>query len=548
MGILEDAAKRILRDELVDLREEQRDLGDRYRALSDDHELLQESMTELSLYLEDKGWMRLSGMTEALMLKRSIIGSVAEESRVLYLKNPLVQRGINVKRLYVWGQGMTVQANNPDINDVIQAFMKDRRNRIELTGHQGRMLKEVDLQCDGNLFFVVFVNPSTGYVRLGSIPLSQVQDIICNPEDAKEPWYYLRQWNEKRKTSPGPGYGFPMPVKAYYRDWHYNPTGRSVELEGIQVRDGLIYHVKVGSFSDWKWGISEHLAAHDWAIAYKEFLEDWASIVRSYRRFAWKATGGKSAAEIAAVKGKMGTTLSSGVDETTPPPVTGAMAILREGRDLTPIRTAGATVAAEDGRRLLLMVAAVEGLPETFFGDVSVGTLATATSLDRPTELMMRDRQQLWMDIHTEMFDFVLLQAVKATSGPLRRLGIYRKERMKDQFEEWVEWRDDVDPTVDIDFPALLESSAKEGVEAVVAGATLGGMPLAGTIPQREVSRMILQALGADDIDAILDKLYPEETEGGSDDYTPGEEALKAAAAEFREALDWLIDKHAHRE
>lgn len=575
MGILQDAAKRVLREDLDSFHNQQRQLSEAYGDLAFKHtqlendlkglqevgtelrdrgdmlasenELLQETMSELSLYLEDKGWMRLSGLTEANMLKRSVIGSVADESRVLYLKNPIVQRGANVKRLYVWGQGMTVQAADPDINDVIQAFMDDRRNRIELTAHQARMLKEIDLQCDGNIFFVLFINPSNGYVRLASIPFSQMQEIICNPEDSKEPWYYLRSWTEIFSSLGTYNVASTVLRKAYYHDWHYLPATVNVKIEDVEVKEGLIYHVKVGSFSDWKWGMSEHLAAQDWAIAYKEFLEDWASIVRSYRRFAWRYSGAKTAAEIAAVKSKTATTIGSGIDETNPPPVTGAIAITREGRDLQPIRTAGATVAAEDGRRLLLMVAATEGLPETYFGDVSVGTLATATAMDRPTELMMADRQMLWADVHKEIFEFVLLQAVKATNGPLRGKGQYRKEKMNGQWEEWVEWNEDVDPTVDIDFPPLLESSVKESVEAIVHGATLGGLPQAGTIPQRDVSRLILQALGADDIDATLDELYPED--GEPIEYNPEEvepeESLKAAARQFRDGLDGLLEKYA---
>jgi len=223
------------------------------------------------------------------------------------------------------------------------------------------------------------------------------------------------------------------------------------------------------------------------------------------------------------------------------------MAVLGEGRDLVPIKTAGATVSAEDGRRLLLMVCATEGLPETFFGDVSVGTLATATSLDRPTELAMKDRQTLWQDIFMDLFNFVLLQAVKATSGPLRGVGTYRSDKRNGRLEEWVEWPENVDSTIDIDFPPLVQATVKENVDAIVSGATLGGLPLAGTIPQKDVSRMVLLALGADDIDTMLDELYPEDEEGGEEDeYTPEEEALTAAAREFRDGLDWLIEKHAH--
>jgi len=540
MGLLENAAKRVLRDDLTLVREQ-------YGELQANHEWLKETIAELQMQLEDEGWLPLSGYG-LQQFNREALGKIAERSRVLYLKNPLIQRGANVKRLYVWGQGMSIQAKDTRINDVIQAFLDDRRNKIELTGHQGRMLKEIELQMDGNLFFVLFVNQSTGYVRLASIPFSEIMQIKCNPEDAKEPWLYLREWTKQGSSMGKWDIETSMPMKAYYRDWQYNPplTARAVRVGDMELRDGLIYHVKVGAFSDWKFGCSEHYAAQDWVKAYKEFLEDWATLTRAYARFAWLSTGHKSKAEIAAVKGKMGTTLGMDASETNPPPAVGAMAIVGEGRNLQPIKTAGATVSAEDGRRLLLMVCATEGLPETFFGDVSVGTLATATSLDRPTELAMKDRQMLWQEIFMDLFNFVLLQAVKATSGPLRGVGTYRSDKRNGRLEEWVEWPEDVDSTIDIDFPPVVQATVKENVDAIVSGATLGGLPLAGTIPQKDVSRLILLALGADDIDMMLDELYPEDEEGGEEvEYTPEEEALTAAAREFRDGLDWLIEKHA---
>src|SRR5262249_50712420 len=156
-------------------------------------------------------------------------------------------------------------------------------------------------------------------------------------------------------------------------------------VRGVPVRwDAPIYHIKTGGFSDMRFGVPEIYAAVDWAKAYKEFLEDWATITRALSRFAWKASTKGGQRGVAALKSRLSTTLGSGagMGETTPPPVTGSIAVMSEGNNLEPIKTAGATTSMEDGRRLLLMVCSALGLPETFFGDVSVGTLATATSLD----------------------------------------------------------------------------------------------------------------------------------------------------------------------
>ena len=535
MSRLQDAARYVLRNEL-----DRRHWDD--LQLSNQYELVTERIAELELALEDSGWLRL-GDTRLDEFSRAGLRAITRMSRLFYLKNPLIQRGVNVQRYYVWGQGMSILAEDPDIDQVLQDFMADRKNIVELTGHQARMMKEVELQTDGNLFFVFFANPSSGQVRLRSIPFGEIDDIIRNPEDSQEPWFYRRRYT-RELFSPTEGL-LGEEVTEYYPDWRYHPQKEAGRINGKEVHwDRPVYHVRVGGFSDWKFGVSEVYAAIDWARAYKEFLEDWASIVRAYRRFAFTYTGATSAAEIAAFKARTGTTLGTGgtlAGETNPPPVTASIAAMKEGRDLQPVRTGGATVSAEDGRQLKLMVAAATGFPETFFGDVSVGTLATAKSLDRPTELAMRDRQLLWASIHMDVIEFVLLWAVKAPSGPLKTKGTVEEEEENGAISEAVVWQDDVDSTIDIDFPPLIEQDVGEAVGAIVDAATLKGFAPAGTMKMRDLVRLLLIALGEEDIDQVLADMFPDP--GDDEELTWEEEEARATAAVFREAIVEVFKK-----
>lgn len=471
---------------------------------------LQERLAALELALEADGW-RLLTMQADQEFSREGLRLITELSRIMSLKNPLIKRGVQVQRLYVWGQGWNVKATDPDVGFVIDAFMRDPKNQVELTSHQARMSKETEQTTDGNTFFVFFVNALTGRVRVRTIPFEEVIDIVCDPQDAKSPWYYKRSWSEQT-LDVGSGAIQTTAKTAYYPDWRYTPINKPASIGGYPVRwENPIYHVKTGGFSNWKFGCSEIYAAIDWSRAYKEFLEDWASIVRAYRRFAFQLStpGGKSA--LAAAKAKLGTTYGAGGlgAETNPAPVVGSTFVAGSDVNLTPVRTSGATVAAEDGRRLLLMVAAAVGLPETFFGDVSVGTLATATSMDRPTELMMRDRQTFWMDIYRAIFEFVLLRAVKAPRGPLRGAGTVVAERDGDEISETVDWN--VDAHIDIDFPPIRAEALDTQMQAIISAATLDGKPPAGTLDLMTTARLMLVALGVDDIDVILGKLFDAE-------------------------------------
>src|SRR5690606_19652667 len=115
-----------------------------------------------------------------------------------------------------------------------------------------------------------------------------------------------------------------------------------------------------------------------------------------------------------AAKTKLASSSSGDGTITNPAPVVGSTFISGAGVKLEAVKTSGATVSAEDGRRIMLMVAAAMNLPETFYGDASVGSLATAKSLDRPTELAIKDRQSLWIDVLNAIHDFVLFWQVKA--------------------------------------------------------------------------------------------------------------------------------------
>ena len=500
---------------------------------------LQERITELELALEDVGWTRLA-FESGQEFSRAGLRRITALSQLFFLKNPLINRAVTLQAMYVWGQGVSIQASHPDVDAVVQAFLDDEKNKVELTSHQARTLKEQDLEVEGNIFFVLSSHALTGRTRVRTIPVDEITEIMCNPEDRREPWYYKREWAAVA-LSEASGLSIPGATQtAFYPDWRFKPAHRPQTMGGHPVHwESPVYHVKVGGLSSMRFGVPETYSGLDWARAYKEFLEDWATIVRAYSKFAWKATtpGGKKG--IAAIKSKLGTAVGASTHETNPPPLPGSMAVMAPGHNLEPIRTAGATTKAEDGRRLLLMVAAATGLPETFFGDVSVGTLATAKQLDRPTELKFRDRQTLWADIHEDILEYVIDRVAAAPRGRLR--GTWELNDEMDErhmvLETDPETGEPINRHIDIDFPSILEHDQAADIEAIAQAA-----PLLGSTPAsaKIVARLLLTALGQDDIDDLLDSMFPEDEEGNV-----GQQAEEAFVETVREVRDFL-KAHGH--
>lgn len=485
-------------------------MSDLVEQLQNDNLMLLETVRDLELSLESVDWRRIVQNSREEFTREGI-RRITELARIFYMKNPLIRRGVSVQKLYVWGQGWSVQAKDDEIQAVVSDFLDDPKNKAELTSQMALGQKEVEQQTDANTFFVFFHSKVTGKVRVRTVPFEEIMDIVCSPDDAKEPWLYERSWS----TDPSID-RVTEQKQAYYPDWQYNPTQKPETVNGLPVMwDSPIFHIKTGAFSNWKFGVSEVYSPLDWARAYKEYLEDFASITRAHRRFAWdmKVPGGK--ASIAAAKARLGTTVGSSASgssghDTNPPPLTGSTFIGSGDTSMAPLRTAGATASLDEGRRFSLMAFAGMGLPETFFGDVSVGTLATATSLDRPTELMVLDRQTMWKDAFGQIFQYVLKRDIEAPRGRLRQMATIRRDKIGEQVEEYIEWADSVESRIDIDFPPILNRSLLEEIQAIVTAGTLDNKSLSGTIDIVTLSRMLLSALGEDDIDEIMAQNFPD--------------------------------------
>jgi len=500
-------------------------------------ELFQERITQLEIALEDFGWVRMIGESNQ-EFSRQGLRMIAQIARINFLKNPLIRRGVLVTSHYVFGQGITMASDNPDVNQVIQHFLKDTSNRAELTTQQALTGKEAELEVSGNLFFTFFSDANTGHVQVRTIPLEEIQEIYANPEDRKDNWFYKRSWTEE-KLDQASGNSKTDSKNAYYPDWHYNPTNKPETIGGLTVHwESPVFQIKVGGLPDMKFGICEFYAGIDWAKAYKDFLEDWATITRAYSRFAWNMTtkGGKPG--IAAAKARLGTTVSTGSIESNPPPVTGSTFIGAEGTNLNPIRTSGATTSAEDGRRLLLMVCATMGLPETFFGDISKGNHATAKTVDRPTELKMKDRQTLWSDTLVDILEYAVYQSAKAPGGLL-----YGKVKIETALDgmTWIMLPDGSPVNITCTFPPILEHDVQATVAAITQAVTLGGQAPAGTIDVETVTRLMCQALGIQDAQKIIDALGEE---NNAPDVTAGS-GIAEAAREIRAAIAQLKESYA---
>lgn len=515
------------------------DLAEQLDMAVNNAEMLSESIAELQLAMEDVGWQRMLAQGER-EFTRDGLRQITAVCELYAIKNPLIKRGLLLRQAYVHGLGIeiTARANGKgkegqqDVNTVIQDFLDDVGNRRALFGAEAKQRVERALGTGGNLFCSLWTKPSTGRVQVRLLPWDEIQEVICNPDDSSEPWFYRREWTEQ-KLDPATGRTTTETRRALYPAIDYRPAGRPQRMGDFDVRwDAPVRHIKVNDLEGWRFGVPDAYAAIDWAKAYKDFLEDWTRLVKSLSRYAWRTTaaGSKQAKQIRSAM----VATNRQADPVTGEPTVGSVAITETGRTLEAIPKSGASIDAESGRPVAMMVAAALGLPVTMLlaDPGQTGARATAETLDQPTQLEMGGRRQLWSDVYRDLCEYVVRESVRAPKGPLKG------KVVPDEGRETVELGGDTDQTIDIDWPSYDNVDLAGMLEAISSAAQTQ------TVPPEIILRLALTALGVKHVDEIVDDMVGEDgvfqwpAQPGQQPGAAGAEAATGTADPFGD-VDW---------
>ncbi|MGH3375996.1 MAG: hypothetical protein ACRDP6_14755 [Actinoallomurus sp.] len=508
----------------------QAELAEQLRGERQQAAFLQETLADLENRMHEPGWQRLTAYAEQ-EFSRPGLQQITAVCRIMAIKNPLIKRGLALRQAYVWGQGVATTARDETVNEVIQAFLADPSNKRTFSGAQACEQLERSLGTDGNVFFALFTAPRTGRVQVRTLPWDEVTDVISNPEDRSEPWFYRREWwSETQDLATGAI--IQKRELAYYPALGHRPKARPSLVWDVHgagpvkvMWDAPVMHIAVNGLTDWKFGVPDAYAAVDWANAYREFLTDWAQLVRALSRFAWRLTS--KGTKQAAAKAKLGAAPS--IDpHSGDRRFAGATVSMPPDMSLDPIPKTGATIDSESGRPLAAMVAAALDVPVTMLlGDPgTTGNRATAETLDTPTEQAAELRRAAWTDARQAIYAHVILESVRAPEGALKG-----KITVDEFGREVVELAGGIDGTVDINWPDLDDTPVNTIVQAIVQADSTT------RIPPLVTARLLLQALGVQDVDEILDQLTDDQG-----NYLPpdggGGGAGQAAVDAFRRGED----------
>jgi len=406
---------------------------------------------EQELEIEDSGWIKSTSSPEIITDAARI--ETVKQSRLYWAKDPLAKQAIRLWTDYTFGTGMAWQCDDEPARKTLDSYWGAKANQCILSA-KGQRTNSDKLLIDGEIFFALFLGAE---VKIRRIDPLEITEIITDPDDRENPRYYKREWIDTLNR-----------IHTDYYCSHLNPDDDGcLDSFGNIIKatqnDVVVYHLTINTIGSR--GMPLLMPALEWIKQYRRFLASRVAIMLALSRFAWKAKVQGGSASIAATK----TVLN---DVSVP---AGSVSVENMGVDMQPIRTdSNASGAYQDGRMLKLQISAAVGIPEQYFGDISIGNLATAKTVELPMMKMFQSYQTLWNDNFKDVDEIVL-----------EHMGI-----------------DPMTP-IDRDFPAIAPEDATAAATAL--------QQIIAAFPEfadsRDVQQVALLALGINNTADVLDEL-----------------------------------------
>lgn len=403
-------------------------LQEQNNALQNSMEVLQESFADAMLALDDVGWKPLGGDEDATEIRLETIKTISQTTRGLVAINPLIKRGVAVRTTYIWGEGVKFDGVAED-----DPILTDRTNKKFLFSPQAYAEMEACMATDGQLFTLISkakgrrLVSSTGVPKITRVPMREITGTMSDPENKEDVWFYRREFTVESQ-SYSTGEKNVKTVTAWYPATDYDQTnGKPFNIQGKPVVwNAAILHNTANKQVGWKWGAPDLMSVIFWTKAYKEFLENSATLVKAYSRFAFKVT--------AQTKNGVSGAATKVAAQPTRDPFTGEVqnvggtAVMGMGTSLSTIGRTGGSVDFSAGLPLAAMVAAGLEIPLTSLtADGGSSNRSAAETLETPTLKAMKARQQLWGGYFERLFDYLGKPNVKVIWGQIDAGDLLRK-------------------------------------------------------------------------------------------------------------------------
>lgn len=349
---------------------------------------MQESMSELSLYLEDLDWVPITGWQDFAGFKLETVKEQSDRCRALLSVNPTIKKAVNARVGYIWGRGVQFSGNG------ITRFVDDARNQQLIFDDSAHWPLEAQLATDGNIWFAK--NTQNG--DLINVPINHVAGWVLDKNDPTRVLYWLRSYTLLEKNF-STGIDEPKVINVFYpADDNTYPLVSSID--GIKVDKNMrMVHLAANRQEGWILGLPDIMAAMFWAKAHKELFESGTTYVKAQGKFAAKVVsntrGGAANAAARIAETPRRDPLSGEVMDT------GGTAVMSGGLDYQLMGKMTGGVDFDNFDPVAGLVAAGLGIPlRVLLGDAETPD----TSLEQSVVNEMQMRQKLWTSFFKRLF------------------------------------------------------------------------------------------------------------------------------------------------
>lgn len=425
------------------------------------------SIDATSLFSHNSGGLSGTWATNLLKDQTTADGGLNDQerrkaiklSRRLAVLDPLGRQALRLFDNHALGSGVSVQVGDktkkglsPEQQTLVD-FMIEPSNAKHMSA-VGQRKASQRLQTDGN-WFAVLQNTGSEGVKIRRIDPLEVTEIISNPVDRDDVWFYKRESTSSKGKLIIRFYqdisirdrtfeSLLVPVTNEKGELEKDESGKAkmapfelpAEDGGFLVEGAFVVHTTIDSTG--QWGNPRLTTMMVWSHQFSRFMSSRIALQQARVRVAVdeKVTGSKelTAARAAGLRSSL---TATNARESNPPPADASTFVHNEGLERTPVdQKTSAPDAKIDGDMLLMMVGIAVGIFPQFFG-LEAQRLQTQRSIVGPMMKEFRNYQQILASAYEIIFQYVL-----EVNG----------------FE---------DAQIDIDFPPIEERERKKQIEMI---------------------------------------------------------------------------------
>ena len=469
--------------------------------------------------LREPGWQPLGRSSNREAVAEEIDRATQNQlARWYYHQDPTASQAVMLHNAYTFARGVSVKAKDERVQQVVDAFWHDPRNRHSLTRAAAQWQLNTERQLEGELFLGLFVSTLTGRVTVRLFDPAEFpagSGIVTLPGDPTFPVYFRREYTPRWYDFDAGRYTTGQRQATYYPDYRNAavsvPGGHGKWVQWERHSEVYVMHVCTNPLGGR--GLTHLNPGIPWIKALKGFAEDRVTLTAALATFAFKQKirgNRRTLQRLVDQWGRYETGQRYGPAGDARERRQGANTLIEnEDTTLEQLKTdSGASNAYQDMRMLRQMAGLGLGhIFEHYLGDPSTGNLATATAMELPMLKLFEFEQQVWEDVIGDLVTFVVLQALRYGPRAVRELATVGVDRAGGSPLWVVEPAGAADLAVTASLPPIVQSDAAVWANALASIAQAEMMTGQQMVPPEQKALTALHVLGVDDAGALVDAM-----------------------------------------